>query len=226
VKVWVAGGYRAFRPVLTVIEDVGSRLFVTFNLSLYAIDSGICLGVLGRALNQDQNYAGMPSVGVPHEITLDKGAEHQSVFREALEALTIDVVPRRDNSPRAGAHVESLIGTITTEVFKNLPVGYSACERPFDPYAPADRDVKRNLAALKYDAYKLEVPVEALLTLQELESRIWGWATVYNERPHISLPVDSPAVQAALCQVQRIVGRQHPFMADGAEERPDSERVA
>ena len=226
VKVWVNSVYIPFRPVLTVVEDVGSRVLVTFNLSLYAIDSGICLGVLGRALNQDRNYPGLPSVDVPHEITMDKGAEHQGAFREALELLGIDVVPRKDNDPRGGAHVESLIGTITEEVFKNLPTGYSACERPFDPYAPADRDVKRNLAALKYDPYKREVPIEALPTLQDLEAAIWGWATLYNERSHVSLPVDSPEVQEGLRRVQRIVARQHPFTPDVETDASDAERVA
>ncbi len=226
VKVWLNGEFRAYRPVLTVVEDVGSRALVTFNLSLYAIDSGICLGVLGRALNEDRNYPGLPSVGVPHEITMDKGAEHQGAFREALTLLGIDVVPRKDNDPRGGAHVESLIGTITEEVFKNVPNAYSACERPFNAYARSDRDVKRNLASLKYDAYKREVPIEALPTLQDVEAAIWGWATLYNERPHVSLPVDSPEVQEGLRRVQRIVARQHPFTPDVETDASDAERVA
>jgi len=43
-------------------------VLVTFNLSLYAIDSGICLGVLARALNQDRNYPGLHSVAAPHDL--------------------------------------------------------------------------------------------------------------------------------------------------------------
>lgn len=210
VRVRYGGGYKAFRPVLTVVEDVGSRLGVTFNLSLYAIDAGICAAVLGRALTQAENYPGLLSVGVPHQITLDKGAEHQGAFRELLDVLRIEVVPRKDNDPRGGPHVERLLGTITSEVLANLK-GYSKCERVFDPYAPAEDDVKRNLTALKYAPYKREVAVEALPTLAELEARILAFLTVYNERPHKALRLDDAATQAVLAGVQRAVARPHPF---------------
>lgn len=166
-------GWVPMRPVLTLILDVGSRLLVTFNLSLYAIDSGICLGVLGRAIDQDRNYPGLLSVGVPFEITLDKGSEHLGSFEAALTTLTIATVPRRANDPRASGHIERLIGTLQRDVFSNLP-GYSPCERVFDPYAPGETDVKRNLTQLKYEPYRLEVPIEALPTLQDLESSILG----------------------------------------------------
>lgn len=214
IKVWCETEWRAFRPVLTVVEDVGSRALVTFNLSLFAIDSGICLGTLGRALNQKQNYPGLMSVRVPYEITLDKGAEHQGRFLAALERLQIEVVPRKDNAPRGGAHVERLIGTITTEVVKNIGVGYSKCDRTFNAYAPADSDTKRNLTSLKYESYKREVPVESLMTLERLEARILAWATVYNERPHPALAVNDPRVQACLAGVKRRIGREHPFTPD------------
>lgn len=196
--------WRAVRPVFTVVQDVGSRLFVTFNFAFSAIDADICKAVLGRALDPRYNYPGLLSIGVPHEITLDKGAEHQGTFRTLLDTLRIRVVPRHNDSPKAGAHVERLIGTITTEVFKGL-TGYSKAERVFDPYAPSDRDTKRNAAQLKYDAFKHEVPVWALPTIEELEARVLAWATVYNERPHAGLPVADPAIQSTLQGVRRLV---------------------
>jgi hypothetical protein len=200
-----SGGWRPMRPVLTVVEDIGSRLLVTFNLSLYAIDSGICAAVLGRALNSRQNYPELLSVGVPYEITLDKGAEHQGLFLAMLRTLHIEVVPRNDNSPRGGAHVERLIGTITTEVCPNQ-LGYSKTERIIDPYAPSDRDTKRNLAQLKYEPYKLDISVSSLATLSELEVELLAWATIYNARPHVSLEVENSRIQeiaATACIAQR-----------------------
>lgn len=199
------GGWRPIRPVLTVVEDIGSRLLVTFNLSLFPIDSGICAAVLGRALNSRQNYPELLSVGVPYEITLDKGAEHQGQFLAMLRTLQIEVVPRNDNSPRGGAHVERLIGTITTEVCPNQ-LGYSKTERIIDPYAPSDRDTKRNLAQLKFEPFKLDIPVSSLATLSELEVELLAWATIYNARPHVSLEVENSRIQeiaATACIAQR-----------------------
>jgi hypothetical protein len=46
-----------------------------------AINSGICVAVLGRAIGEGQDYPGLPAVGVPHEIAVDKGAEHLGRFR-------------------------------------------------------------------------------------------------------------------------------------------------
>lgn len=213
VKVREGGTWVPRRPVFTVLMDVGSRLLITFNLSLLRIDAGICLGILGRAFDPTLNHPGLPCVHAPHEITLDKGAEHQAVFRRRLDSLGIRVVPRQDNNPRGGAHVERLIRTVTEEVLTHLR-GYSKTERPFDPYAPADRDMKRSVSQLKYDPYRAEVPVEVLSTLRELEEDILAWALVYNERPHRSLPVDDPTTQAVLAGIQWLATRS-PVSGDG-----------
>lgn len=214
VRVWVAGAWKPMRPVLTVLQDVGSRALITFNLSLYPVDSGICVALLGRAFDPARNYPGLPTTYPPHQFTLDKGAEHQGRFLERLKTLGVEIVPRRDNDPRGGAHIERLIGTITTEVFMHQ-IGYSRCERIFDPYAPADRDMKRSLSQLKYDPFRLEVPVEVLPRLNDLEADLLAWATIYNERPHSALAVDAPETQAVLRSVRRIVARQ-PL--DGLEQ--------
>lgn len=191
------GGWAAVRLVLTIVEDVGSRLFVAFNFSLYSIDSGICTAVLGRAVDQQRNYPGLVSVGVPKEMAVDKGSEHLGRFRATLEKLQISVVPRMPDAARGGAHVERLIETVQLEVFKNLP-GYSKTEKVFDPYAPDDADTKRSLTALKYEPYRRAVPVMQLLTLPQLEQYVLAWARVYNARPHKGLLVESPELQAML----------------------------
>ena len=195
-------GWEAMRVVLTIVEDVGSRLFVAFNFSLYSIDSGICTAVLGRAVDQQRNYPGLVSVGVPKEMAVDKGSEHLGRFRATLEKLEISVVPRMPDAARGGAHVERLIETVQLEVFKNLP-GYSKTEKVFDPYAPDDADTKRSLTALKYEPFRREVPLMQLLTLPQLEQYVLAWARVYNARPHKGLLVESPELQAMLQTIQR-----------------------
>ena len=223
------GGWQPMRPVLTIIEDVGSRLLVTFNLSLYPIDSGICAAVLGRAIDARQNYPGLMSVGVPYEIALDKGSEHQRRFLEVLDRLQIEPIPRNPDSARGGAHVERLIETITTEVCANR-LGYSKTERLIDPYAPSDRDTKRNLSQLKYEPYRLDIPVESLATLSELEVQILAWATLYNARPHPGLEVNSPEIQGLLRSTRVAAQRRHPqataSRGHARDDRDDASEVA
>jgi hypothetical protein len=57
-------GWEAISCVLTVVEDVGSRALVTFNLSLVSVDSGIATATLRRAIVPGENYAGLPQVGL------------------------------------------------------------------------------------------------------------------------------------------------------------------
>lgn len=199
----VAGGWRAARAVLTIVVDVGSRMLVTFNLSLRPIDSGIMRGVLLRAIRQEHNYPGLLSTGVPHEVQVDRGAEHQGLFRETLKRLGIERRVTGDSNPQGNGRVERLIDTINKEVFSSLP-GYSPTQRPIDPYAPPENDAKRNLRDLKYEPYRLELPVMALLTLPELEVRILGWATVYNQRPHRSLPANSEPLRQMIAQARQL----------------------
>jgi hypothetical protein len=197
--------WRAVRPVLTVVECVGSRLCVTFNLSLHQINSGTILGTFGRAVSQSRNYPGLVSTGLPHELAVDKGAEHQGVFRDRMKTLQVKVLPSGPNDPRKRARVERLIGTLQTELLPNLP-GYSPLQQVVDPYAPAESDMKRRIAQLRYQPYRSDVPLSSLLTLEELETRILAWATVYNQRPHVGLPAESPDLQRLVAARRRVYG--------------------
>jgi transposase InsO family protein len=196
-------GFAAKRPILTTVMDVGSRSLITFNLSLHPIDSGIIKGVFQRAIYQEGNYPGLLSTGLlPYELMLDKGAEHRAEFRELIDQLTIKVRPRMANNPKGGAHVETLTGTIATEVFKGL-VGYAPTQEDFDPYAAPEADTKRSLRDRKYESYKAEWPVEFLLPIEELEAVICGWGVSYNERPHVGLPVESSEIRRVVAEHYR-----------------------
>lgn len=214
----VPGGWRPVRPVLSVVEDVGTRLLVAFNLSLVAIDSGIIKGTFLRACNQDvQNevHPGLISPGVPFEISLDQGSEHRARFRELLTALRVEVVNERNNEPESHAHIERLIKTITFGLFRALP-GYSETQKPFDPYAPAETDAKRRITSLRYDPYRLELPISGLLTIDELEERLLAWAVAYNDAPHAGLPGESAALQAMIRSSLRARGiNESPDVAEG-----------
>jgi hypothetical protein len=211
------GGWRAVRPVLTLIEDVGTRLYVTHNLSVhYAVNSGICLGTLQRAIQQDHNYPGLISTGVPREMSCDKGSEHQGAFRKALKKLGITVVPRIHNDPQGGARIERLIQTVQVEVFAHEP-GYSKTERIFDPYAPPEQDAKRTLTQLQYDKHRMDVDPRDLLTVRELEERLLAWAVDYNARPHRSLPTNDARTQRLIAAATRRTESVMRGHADGID---------
>lgn len=185
-KMWMA-----VRPVLTVVEDTGSRAFLGFNLSLLPIDSGIITATFIRAINADAQaevHPGLPSVGIPYEVAIDKGAEHQARFRRLLDQLQIHVRGRNDD-PRGQAHIERLIETVTTEVLRPMQ-GSSSNMSVFDPYLPPEGDTKRSPLALPWNKPKCELPISSLPTLEMLEERIWAWATVYNQRPHSELELN------------------------------------
>ena len=194
-----ADGWSAVRLVLTVIEDVGSRLLISFNLSFKAVDSGILLGAFRRVVVQEANYPGLLSPGLPRRILLDKGAEHQSAFLEMLKKYEIEVLPGEAYHPERNGRLERLIQTVQTEVFGHLP-GYAKLHTRFNPYAPAEKEATRRLTSLKYDPYKLELPVMALKTVEEVEAEICGWGHVYNARSHSGLPADLPELKTMLAK--------------------------
>jgi hypothetical protein len=201
-------GWKPMRPVLTVIEDVGTRMLVSFNLSLVAIDSGIITGTFLRACNQavqDEVHPGLISPGIPFEVSTDQGSENRGQFRRLLARLGVQLVGQRENHPEAHGHIERLIGTVTASLFRSLP-GYSATQRPFNPYAPAESDGKRRVTSLKYDPYRLELPLSALLTIDELEERLLAWATTYNQTPHGGLPAESAGLQQMIRAALRVRG--------------------
>lgn len=191
------GGWLAVRPVLTVVQDSGSRAFLAFNLSLSAVDSGIVLGTLQRAIDPAFNYPGMISLGVPWEVAVDKGAEHRGQFLNVMGKLGVEVINGIPNEPQGRSKAERIIGTISTELFSGL-VGYTPIHKKLDPYAPAEADAKRSLTSLKYEQPRLEVMVEQLLTLPALEAKLLAWGGLYNDRPHTGLPSDSPDLRRLL----------------------------
>lgn len=194
-------GWIPVRPALTVIECVGSRALLTFGLSLVAVNAHLMLGLYRRAILQEANWVGLVSVPTPKTVVTDAGSEHRGVMEEHLKWQGIHIQGRTPNKPKQNAQVERLIQTVQLEVFRHLP-GYSKLEKPFEPYGPAEGDVKRSLRSLEYDPYRMEVLPENLLTLREVEARILGWAKHYNMRPHPSLSPALPEVRAALARAE------------------------
>ncbi len=139
-------GWKATRCVLTVVEDVGSRALLTFNLSVARVDSGIALGTFRRAVMPGLNYPGLPTVSMPIEVLVDAGPEHLGLFRQSLTDNGVDII-YTSGSPEQNGRVERVIETITTEVFSNLPA-YDPSERPLDPYKPLKADDRKNLRSV------------------------------------------------------------------------------
>lgn len=205
-------GFRAVRPVLTMIQDLGTRMIVTFNLSLYQVDSGIIKGTFRRAVNPECNYPGLLSTGVPEQVVVDRGSEHRGEFEQLMEQLGVDV--RTSTEPEGRSSVERAIGSVTEEVFAN-EIGYSSTQIPFDPYAPPEQDERRSLRELAYEPYRLEVPVSSLLQIHELEASLLAWVQTHNQRAHSSLPVNSKQMQALLFDFMALCN-PGPQMEDAA----------
>lgn len=192
-----SSGWRPVRPILTVVQDVGSRLLVTFNCSLKKIDSEIVRGTFLRAVNEEHNYPGLISTGLPQEVWLDRGPEHKGEFENTLKQLGVKV--RMNEDPEGRARLENLFDTINSEVLQNRP-GYSPTEQPLDPYVAEDgaSGDSRNLRSLKYEPRRSNVPVEALDTLADFEHQLLAFATAYNDRPHPGLRANDQAVKKLL----------------------------
>lgn len=200
-------GWIARRPALTVVEDIGSRALLSFNLSLFAVDSGIILSTFRRGVMQEATYPGLVSLPtLPRRVYVDKGAEHQGEFKAMLEKWGVEIKSGRPEEPEENARVERLIGTLTSEVFKPEP-GYSKNHEVFDPYADPDKESRRRFAQLKYAPIRTEIPIKALLTLAQLEHKILSWAIGYNLRSHPGLPMDEEFMRLAAA-VERIEQRR------------------
>ena len=182
------------RPVLTVVECTGSRFFVTFNLSLVAVNPYLMLGVLRRALVPGANWEGLATVPLPREMVFDAGSEFRGAMEATLKTLPTEVKGGEANRPQQNARVEKLLDTLQKECFKGY-VGYSHDCKIFDPYTAKEQDVKRSLKQLEYDPYRLEVQPKDLLTLREAEARVLGWAQHYNMRGHSALDCNNPEVR-------------------------------
>ena len=185
-------GWRAFRPALTVIMDEGSRLALTYNLSLWAVDSSILLGTLRKACVPGANYPGLPEVSLAPEIRLDAGPEYLGTFRETLKDMGVELLV--GDVPEDNGRVERLIQTITTSVFSDLP-GYTPIHKATDCYVPTVREADRTLRDLRYEPIRLSIPETALPTLAELDALIHAKLIAYNETPHPRFQTSSPALQ-------------------------------
>jgi len=185
-------GYRVMRPVLTLVQDLGTRMIVTFNYALHPINSGIIKATFLRAVHPATNYEGLLSTGIPEVVVSDRGTEHRGAFDTLLDVLGVDHVT--SSEPEGRAYVERAIGTLKTELLAGL-TGYSRLQKPFDPYARPEHDDRRDYQLVQYDKYKLEIPPESLLTLPQLEEHTIAFCKHHNERPHPSLSLGSPEMR-------------------------------
>ena len=190
-------GWKAVRCVLTVVEDVGSRMLLTFNLSIREIDSRIVLGTMRRALVAGENHFGLPVVGLPSEVIVDGGPEHLADFAAAMEAEGIPVERTKRGNPEHNGRVERVIQTVAQEVLANQP-GFSPAQRPFNKYRKTQDERKMRLKDLDHGDFQDEIPLMSLNTLDELETKILAWATTYNARTHGSLEFNPEQLNEAL----------------------------
>lgn len=202
IWIWVPvlakpGTYKLIRPVLTIVQDVGSRAIVTFNLSLYAVTSAVIAGLFRRVVQPGRNYPGLPSAGTPEEVVADGGAEHLGQFEKALKHLGTTILHGPKDSPESHSHVERIIGTCTTELLQNLP-GYSGRSRYIDPYEAPETDAKRSAKARMYERHRLELPDSAFLSIEQFEARLLVWALAYNNRGHPGLSIQSRRLRELL----------------------------
>lgn len=194
------GEFRLIRPVLTIVQDVGSRAIVTFNLSMYAITSAVIASLFRRVVLQEGNYPGLPSSGRPAEVVADGGAEHLGQLQRALRHLGTTVIHGPKDSPESHSHVERIIGTCTTELLQNLP-GYTPRAKPLDPYEAPETDAKRSAKARMYEPDRLELPDSAFLNIEQFEARLLVWAVAYNNRGHHGLSIRSRRLRELLDRV-------------------------
>ncbi|TVQ95923.1 MAG: hypothetical protein EA398_16715 [Deltaproteobacteria bacterium] len=182
------------RPAMTLVEDVGSRTMITFNLSFEPVSADILLSVMRRAFLQEANFPGLISSGVPQELVIDGGSEYEGAFKAEMKRLGVEVLESRSYEPTHNAKAERVIGTVSRSLLPQLP-GYSKRESPYAEHRTPDRELRRNP---KYETYKLEVPIESLLTIEEFEEKLLAWSEVYNHSPHSALRADCPDVREAV----------------------------
>ena len=198
---------------LTVIMDIGSRLILTFNLSLHALDSGILSSVFRRVINPEANYPRLISPGWPRAVRVDPGAEHQGEFMKLMDQHGVEIQSTTPNTPEENGRVERLIRTINEEVFAPMP-GYVKTQARFDPYAPPENEAKQRFSKLKYEPHRLEVPVEMLPRIEEVEAELLVWMWIYNARPHSALPADSEEFRQLVAQAEWFEGLRKDLEVD------------
>lgn len=174
-------GWRPLRPALTLISDEGSRTALTYNLSMWAVDSGIAVGTLRRVCVPGANYPGLPSLPLPPEIRLDAGPEYAGAFRKTLKGLGVSF--EVGDEPEDNGRIERLIQTVNSSALSGLP-GYAPIHEAKSCYVPTAQESDRTLRQLRYEPIRLPVPVMELPTLAEADAKIHACLLAYNQRPH------------------------------------------
>lgn len=185
-------GWRLVRVFLTLVVDEGSRRILTFNLSLWPVDSQILLGVLRKVVVPGAGYPGLPTVPMPPEIRTDAGPEYLGAFRTTIQAAGItDYVGR---SPEENGRVEKLFRTLKDQALGGLP-GFTPNHEVTDGYVKTASEGHRKLTQLKYEPIRLSIPQSMVKTVPELEAHLHAWAVAYNRRPHSAFRSSDRALQ-------------------------------
>ena len=185
-------GWRLVRVFLTLILDEGSRRLLTFNLSLWPVDSQIMLGVLRRVVIPSANYPGLPTVPLPPEIRMDAGPEYLGGFRRTMEVMGVENYVGR--TAEENGRIERLFRTIKDSALGGLP-GFIPNHKVTTGYVKTDSEGRRKLSQLKYEPIRLSIPQSMVKTLPELEAHLHAWAVAYNRRAHSAFRSSDRALQ-------------------------------
>ncbi|GAA4265989.1 hypothetical protein [Frondihabitans peucedani] len=179
-----------FRPELTLLIDLATRLICGYSITTTTTGFGIGLAMASALASMvdpelfievDGMTLPRPFVGVPKALAnfplfpeslgTDNGRNYLSIHQVAqMERLQTDFEPARSLSPDDKAQIERTLGSSKT-MFESLAQGFtsgSVDERGEDPAA------------------------EAVVTYQEFFRRLDRWITIYNFRIHsgLHLPED------------------------------------
>ena len=173
------------RPTVSRLIDVGSRVHVTFEVTVGPLTADHVLGMLRRAVVPGQNWEGLPTLPPPALVRVDGGGEHKSVVEDALRAwgVTIDIAREPDAPPERQAHVERLHGTLNARVSADA-VGRTKSARVDDGFPLSMRDTMRGRQHRAREVRRGEVPVESLRSLQDFLDATLHGAVHYNRTPH------------------------------------------
>ncbi|WP_282156002.1 DDE-type integrase/transposase/recombinase [Cytobacillus gottheilii] len=173
-------GYAIGRPWITLGIDVYSRMvwcmYVSFeDPSANVVRKAIEHGVFFK--NTNYKYGTLDEwevFGIPNTIYVDNGADFKSadVKRLVEEVLQSELMHRPVETPRYGAVIERLFGTLNSKFIHRLPGTRKSSVKDLGEYEPEK---------------------EATLTLSELCKLLTIFITdVYSNSKHEGLPPDSP----------------------------------
>lgn len=193
------------RVFLTWIIDEGSRMSLTFNISLWPVDSQILLGTLRKVLVPGANYPGLPTVSPPPEIRMDAGSEYLGGFRQTMTDLGIRT--QVGNVPELNGRVERMFRSINEGALGGLP-GYTPTQSATPGYIKSSSEGRRQLSQLKYEPVRVSIPESTVLTLPELEAHLHAWAIAHNARPHSAFRTSDQALNG-LRRIQQAIHSPH-----------------